>query len=208
MRNPWQRPNVLWLWLCHLCLALVIIKEPPKITSSREKKLQDNTDSKTTNYNFSLPEHFCVWGGAIEHFCVGGGAIEHFSVGGGAIEHPLPPNCGQALRCQYQSPYRPNGAAASPDTQKKEKAKNSCPAVFFLFVQKKCCTLCDTVTTWLYRSLKNWPCNFRGVHEGIFVWNNTEGVYMNLQSSIIQFCLAPAFFIVLIFSAVSSLFSF
>ena len=147
-------------------MALVIIEEPPKITSSREKKLQDNTDSKTTNYNFSLPEHFCVGGGAIEHFCVeggaienfcvgggaiehfpvgggaiehflvGGGAIEHFSVGGGAIEHPLPPNCGQALRCQYQSPYRPNGAAASPDTQKKEKAKNSCPAVFLLLYKR------------------------------------------------------------------------
>ena len=61
--------------------------------------------------------------------------LVHFCLGGATL-HPLPPNCGQVLRCQYQSPYRPNGAAASPDTQKKEKAKNSCPAVFLLLYKR------------------------------------------------------------------------
>ena len=43
----------------------------------------------------------------------------------GAILHPLPPNRGQLLRCQYQSPYRPNGGAASPDTNLLQKDKKT-----------------------------------------------------------------------------------
>ena len=43
----------------------------------------------------------------------------------GAILHPLPPNRGQLLRCQYQSPYRPNGGAASPYTDLLQKDKKT-----------------------------------------------------------------------------------
>ena len=59
----------------------------------------------------------CTFLAKLVHFCLGG-----------ATQHPLPPNCGQVLRCQYQSPYRPNGGAASPDTclsQRQKKTKKS-----------------------------------------------------------------------------------
>ena len=63
--------------------------------------------------SFKIFIQFCL--AKLVHFCLGGATL-----------HPLPPNCGQVLRCQYQSPYRPNGGAASPDTrlsEKQEKAK-------------------------------------------------------------------------------------
>ena len=64
--------------------------------------------------SFKIFIQFCL--AKLVHFCLGGATL-----------HPLPPNCGQVLGCQYQSPYRPNGGAASPDTrlsERQEKAKN------------------------------------------------------------------------------------
>ena len=62
--------------------------------------------------SFKIFIQFCL--AKLVHFCLGGATL-----------HPLPPNCGQVLRCQYQSPYRPNGGAASPDTRLSEKQEKA-----------------------------------------------------------------------------------
>ena len=95
--------------------------------------------------------------------------LVHFCLGGATL-HPLPPNCGQVLGCQYQSPYRPNGGAASPDTrlsERQEKSKKSCPAVFSLkswinmfnvdnntlydWISKRCITFVSFICSYFFK---------------------------------------------------------